>query len=205
MRQYFKDIKDICSCITNQDILEYACYVGHWWDFLQSYNPKQHTAFDPYNPSEKANLAKELSDAKQKHPNIKYYNIGYENYVGKHDVVICAGLIYKLSSPFHLLEDIVARQPHTILIENFGSYKPLNSWKKMTLDIKNSENIDMATNRNTTTPRLPWYVLDVEPGLIENAFNYLNYQMTDFITTCNKFLEFEHKNKTTTMMNFEPR
>ena len=187
---YYTKYDDYFLLLKDKHVLEYACYIGDWWSVLRSYHPKSITAFDPGGPGISG-----LTD-KAKYYDVEYSQIGYEDFKSdkQFDVIICAGLLHKLASPFHLIEDIANRNSEYIIFETTGEYWPnfiietpvfhmTNTLTETFNEIvplpKNDDEL-MDLNRNVSNKRLPWVLHTVIPNLVVLAFKELGYEMLDF-------------------------
>ena len=133
MNEYYKIISPLFSVIKDKTVLEYGCFIGDWWQMFELHSPKKVTAIDPRrHPDIESNIIKynHFVDFKQ---------IGYESLEKdtEHDVIVCAGVLYKMSSPFHLIEDIVSITFLLILLP------PLSFIPRQFLKV-NSKNLDVG-------------------------------------------------------------
>jgi len=181
--EYHRIINPLFSIIKDKTVLEYGCYIGDWWQMFELHSPKKVTAIDPRrHPDIESNIIKynHFVDFKQ---------VGYENLEKdvEHDVIVCAGVLYKMSSPFHLIEDIVSRNPEHILFETTGQLN--DNDKKYTLDtigehqdtttiIKNLDGAEI--NFNDNIKRLRWMII-ISPNTVVDAFEELGYELETYI------------------------
>ena len=191
MNEYYQKISPLFSIIKDKTVLEYGCFIGDWWQMFELHSPKKVTAIDPRrHPDIESNIIKynHFVDFKQ---------IGYESLEKdtEHDVIVCAGVLYKMSSPFHLIEDIVSRNPEHILFETTGRYEEET---QNLISLIRWEDNGSNRNWNEDIKRLQWS-LSIKPRTVVEAFEFLGY---DFETHINiQFEEYPSK-QNVSMMKF---
>ena len=191
MNEYYKTISPLFSVIKDKTVLEYGCFIGDWWQMFDLYSPKKVTAIDPRrHPDIESNIIKynHFVDFKQ---------IGYESLEKdiEHDVIVCAGVLYKMSSPFHLIEDIASRNPEHILFETTGRYEEKR--QDIISLIRWEDNVSNR-NWNEDIKRLQWS-LSIKPRTVVDAFEFLGY---DFETHINIECEDYPSKQKVSMMKF---
>jgi len=191
MNEYYKTISPLFSVIKDKTVLEYGCFIGDWWQMFDLHSPKKVTAIDPRrHPDIESNIIKynHFVDFKQ---------IGYESLEKdtEHDVIVCAGVLYKMSSPFHLIEDIVSRNPEHILFETTGRYEKETQNK---ISIVRWEDGVSNRNWNKDIKRLQWSLV-IKPRTVVEAFEFLGY---DFETHINIECEDYPSKQYVSMMKF---
>lgn len=180
---YYNNFTEYFALLKDKNVLEYASYLDDWWSVLTSYQPKSLTSVNA-NVTDVAHIVDKASDY-----NVDYHHCSYEDFKSdrQFDVVICTGLINKLSSPFHLIEHIVNKNPKHVIFETDGEYwpgfpidTPSGFYLTSTLTEKFS-NITLPTDSNEINGkrRLPWVLHTVIPNLVELAFRQLGYEMVD--------------------------
>lgn len=176
--EYLSLINPFFSSIEGKSVLEYACFVGDWWKMFTLHSPTKVIAFDPVKYNELYN--DNLLDLNLKSHNklVEYHCIGYEEFNPPHcDIIVCAGLLYKLSSPFNLIENIANKNPDTIFFETTGHLGDGDSISILKYD-DGVHHRDL--NRNFNKNRLPW-VVQITPDTVVDAFDHLGYKLDDFI------------------------
>jgi len=191
MNEYYKTISPLFSVIKDKTVLEYGCFIGDWWQMFDLHSPKKVTAIDPRrHPDIESNIIKynHFVDFKQ---------VGYESLEKdiEHDVIVCAGVLYKMSSPFHLIEDIVSRNPEHILFETTGRYE--EETQNLISLIRWEDNVSNR-NWNKDIKRLQWS-LSIKPRTVVEAFEFLGY---DFETHINIECEDYPSKQKVSMMKF---
>lgn len=179
---YFDIISKLLVDIKDKTVLEYASFIGHWWEMLAQHSPKSIDAIEPVNIDieEHAFIREpQLENVERFSDLVKLHRVGYENFVSdKHfDVIICAGLMYKLNSPFHLIEDIISREPSTVFFETTGHMGADQARKEMSL-YKYDKDFDLQ-NRDGSKKRLNW-ILQQSPEVVVSAFEYMGYELSLF-------------------------
>lgn len=192
MNEYCQTISPLFSIIKDKTVLEYGCYIGNWWQMFELHSPKKVTAIDPRrHPGIESNIIKynHFVDFKQ---------VGYESLEKdvEYDVIVCAGVLYKMSSPFHLIEDIVSRNPEYVLFETTGRYE--EETQNMISLIRWEDNVSNR-NWNEDIKRLQWS-LSISPRTVVEAFELLGYE---FETHINIECETYPSKENVSMMRFK--
>lgn len=109
---YFTHLRscNVFECINNKNVLEIATANGRFWKLYKEYNPKSITGLDP---DDRWNLVDGVNKS-------DIINECYTSYLPNksYDVIICFGLLYKLHSPFNLLELLANSDPEYIILED---------------------------------------------------------------------------------------
>jgi len=118
---YIKDIKHIYDIVKDKSVLEIACgNVRFIEGIYNAYGIKSFTGVEPFEQWCTGGK-KQL----EYHANFKWDMVHsrYEDYVVTEvpDVVVCCGLLYHLSSPFHLLEWLANTNAEYIILESTGT------------------------------------------------------------------------------------
>lgn len=176
--EYLSLIKPFFSSIEGKSVLEYACFAGDWWKMFALHSPKNVIAFDPVNYNELYNDDLLQRNLQMYCDLVEHHHIGYEDFKSPEcDVIVCAGLLYKLSSPFNLIENIANKNPDIIFFETTGHIGDGDSISilKYGDDVHHRD-----LNRNFNTRRLPW-VVQITPDTVVQAFDKLGYKLEDHI------------------------
>lgn len=177
--EYLLTIKPFFSDISGKRVLEYACFVGDWWKMFSHHSPSSVTAFDPVEYETLYNDDTLIKNINFYSDMVNYVRVGYEQFDSAEtfDVVVCAGLLYKLSSPFHLIEDIVNRNPDTVYFETTGHIGDTETIGLLKYD---DQVHHRDLNRNNTQSRLPW-VVQITPDVVVSAFEHFGYKLDDYM------------------------
>lgn len=170
--EYLTILNPFFHNIRDKNVLEYGCYIGDWWKMFDLHSPKSVTAFDPRRESgldDNLNSYRHFVDYKQTGYEILENDIDY-------DIVVCAGLLYKMSSPFHLIEDVANRNAECIFFETVGQLED----QSVDIGLIRNENNEGNRNTNRNIKRLPW-VVSVPPRTVVDAFALLGYKLDDYI------------------------
>ena len=117
----FLEINEIFSICENRDIIELASNDSWHSRLILKYNPKSLTCIEP-----DSFFKDSLTELTNDFNNVKYFcgtaNDFYNTPSTSADVVVCTGLLYHLSSPLHLIEQIINRStPNFLIIETTSS------------------------------------------------------------------------------------
>jgi len=118
---YIQDIKHMYDVVKDKSVLEIACgNVRFIKGIYNAYGIKSFTGVEPYEQWCNGGSVQLTKSA-----NFKWDMVHsrYEDYVVTEvpDVVVCCGLLYHLSSPFHLLEWLANTNAEYIILETTGT------------------------------------------------------------------------------------
>lgn len=169
---YFLQFENLFSVVKNKKVLDIACGLGLFWPILMKYDPESIEGLDP--------------DTRWKIDNnfshIVIHRKSYDDFLpnNNYDVILCFGLIYKLSDPTNLIEKLANSNAKYIIIENIMHYDCSSPVKF----IKTTHHNLGDLTYNHSYKKIPW-ALDFPPKLIQEAFNLLGYKLVNYADTTN--------------------
>lgn len=164
---YFKQIEEFFPVVTGKKVLELASMDGMFWPHILMHNPLLLEGLDPANIKYKSN-------------SVKVHKVGYQDFLpnNNYDVIVCFGLIYKLSNPLDLLERIANSNPTHVIFEQINPYNADVVLKYY----PEKYNLPGQLVVDKSYRRVPWSLLIPVPVIVE-AFRSLGYELIKYKDT----------------------
>jgi len=184
---YINDVKHIYDVVKDKSVLEIACGIPRFIKKIyNAYGIKSYTGVEPFEQWQ--GIATELLTESA---NFKWDMVHsrYEDYVVTEvpDVVVCCGLLYHLSSPFHLLEWLANTNAEYIILESMGTTEyttgkgtTQNTMERINAQISEEgglkEYIDNYLN-HTFDLRIRYEETDIPGNTVHNAYRSVPWQI----------------------------
>ena len=165
---YFEQIEDYFSVVKDLRVLELSSFTGIFWPYILKHQPLSLEGLDP-------------ADIKEfVLPNILVHKTGYENFLPNtnYDVIICFGLVYKLSNPLDLIERIANSNSKYVIFEQISHYN--DDLRLEYLPEKFNVLGNLVVDENYK--KVPWNLLTPVP-IIVKAFELLGYSLVKYKDT----------------------
>lgn len=184
---YINDVKHMYDIVKDKSVLEIACgNVRFVEGIYNAYGIKSYTGVEPF--EQWCNGGKIQLEY---HANFKFDMIHsrYEDYEVTEvpDVVVCCGLLYHLSSPFHLLEWLANTNAEYIILETTGTVEHTtgkgttqNTMERVNAQISEAGGLKEHINHylNTQFPsRLNYEETDTPGNTVHNTYRSVPWRI----------------------------